>query len=228
MKTKSCKPIVIPIDTKDALQSDRKYLTITNGKLFNPFQNVYYQLFLISLEEEKIKKFETYYSILHNQLFKCIHNQQIFADYERKIIATQDMIPPKYIIQFIEEYNKNEVNAVNIEMTFDVYDDDVFAKHDWKPKLTNGFVNIINNQTNTNIQSFELDYKTSDKEYKYLKALLDKQKHIDELIDKFKNCYTEEEVYQLCLRKDKEHWAEHHNDEFNEINSINWFQNNKK
>ena len=34
----------------------------------------------------------------------------------KKVIATQSQIPPEYIQQFIEEYNKGEVKDIEIEM----------------------------------------------------------------------------------------------------------------
>ena len=71
----------------------------------------------------------------------------------KKVIATQEQISPEYIQQFIEEYNKGKVKDFEIEMKdWCDYDDNPCGgldKPDWRPKLTNGFVTIVNNSFRT-------------------------------------------------------------------------------
>jgi hypothetical protein len=92
--------------------------------------------------------------------------------YCKKVIATQDKISPEYIQQFIEEYNKGEVKDIEIEMNVvtmqesskSYEDNDILVngkivesihyelteaidktieKYGKQPKLTNGFITII-------------------------------------------------------------------------------------
>jgi hypothetical protein len=138
------------------------------------------QLIFISLDpDEEIKKGDKFYhvgrcemftvhQISENGLTKTIICEDIFrlpndkleftiSDC-KKVIATQDQLSPVFIKHFVEEYNKNDVKDVEIEMESNFYihkpmgkywqDEPVKMKSlsnwgDYKPKLTNGFVTIV-------------------------------------------------------------------------------------
>lgn len=73
-------------------------------------------------------------------------------DNEDKILVTESNIPKNYIQQFIEEYRIGKIS--NIEIEVDEIDgrllDEILDEVDYKPivrpKLTNGFVTIIDNK----------------------------------------------------------------------------------
>lgn len=118
MKTLKCRPVLVEVD--------KSFLYLHGGKLYNnrttmhipDGKQITQQLILISLNtDEKIEVGNKYYSTIHNQIFECINNKQYFEN-EFKVIATQSQLSPEYIQQFIEEYNKDEVKDVEIEMEF--------------------------------------------------------------------------------------------------------------
>ena len=95
-----------------------------------------------------IKPGDKYYSF-ETETIDILEENELSMSYDRKVIATQDQLPNEYIQQFVEEYNKGEVKDVEIEMTTTTYDDwmengtsPVYPK----PKLTMGFITIINKE----------------------------------------------------------------------------------
>ena len=154
MKTKKCRPILIETNEKNSLlwsyKGRRLYYNQAN---FNDLdETIYYQLILISLEDEKIEVGDSYYNELNCTVntYKSYHNKHNYNS--KKVIATQDKISPEYIDKFVEQYNSWEVEDIEIEME-DKFEsvnkglegfpeDDI----DWwvsKPKLTNRFINIV-------------------------------------------------------------------------------------
>lgn len=174
MTTKLCRPVLINTEQPVKIGSIMKYIKYSSfhdddidkpvGSLtLNKNHSViksnecwqHQQLILISLDpNEKIIKNDKYYSTIHKQIFKCVHNEQYFEN-EYKIITTQEQLSPEYIQQFVKEYNTNSVKDIEIEMQeeyslryytpaggieccdkYNIY---------FKPKLINGFINIITN-----------------------------------------------------------------------------------
>ena len=163
MKTKPCRFILLSSKEK-ALKGDI-IKVIETGKLsisaIDNNWNPKMELILISLDpDDKIEFGDIFYNDLFN-MFDVLIESNVIDDnileilnenkHNHKVIATQKQFSPKHICEFIQQYNKGEVKDVNIEMeeievedytdtTVDMYDQDV----EYKPKLINGFINIIN------------------------------------------------------------------------------------
>jgi len=85
-----------------------------------------------------------------------------------KVMTTQEQLSPKYIQQFIQEYNTNSVKDIEIEMRiiFEPYYKDTEVLN-----LKNNFVNII---TNTKSQIFYTEEEVSDLLFKLQKQIISK------------------------------------------------------
>jgi len=116
MKTNLCKPVLI--------KGDKSFLYLHSGKLYNNRTTMHIpdgkqiplQLILISLDsDEKIEDEDKYIHKQNNvyRILECISN--VLPMDAKKVIATQSQLSPEYIQQFIEEYNKGEVEDVEIE-----------------------------------------------------------------------------------------------------------------
>lgn len=157
MKTKLCKPILIEDITEESLHSDRMYLISVNNRLYNPFENSYYQLALVSIDpNEKIKIGDrVIYQMNDGHITDLIVDNTINTYPERwqgfkKVMAAQSRISPEYTNQFVEEFNKNEIKDVDIEMeeiTEPIQDGDWSKYTQYKPKLTNDFITIIKEES---------------------------------------------------------------------------------
>ena len=141
------------------------------GKLlvFGNFENSYQneckkqELILISLEDEKIEGNNYVYNNKRKiiELFKYIQGtcEEIFC---RKVITRQSQIPAEYISKFIEQYNNGSVEDLEIEMEHYWINSDSIKGNFFtevakfepsinqydailnnRPKLTNGFVTIV-------------------------------------------------------------------------------------
>lgn len=179
MKTKLCRPVLIKTNKESNLQ-------ITNGKLYysdklfcanhpdmpevgfiNPNQNQ--QLILISLDtNERIEEGDKFY----NQDLHLIGELIVPNTYRNvfKVIATQyqSQLSPEYIQQFVEEYNKKEVKDVEIKWDYregeflTELENCPYAPTINEPKLTDGFVTIVNeNNTLPEIVQSLLDKKAN-------------------------------------------------------------------
>lgn len=117
MKTLLVRPLFVKIDTKDSLISDRNILTFSDGKIYNPFKNEYYQLILISLDpDEKIEVGDVFYSSKYNTIDTLASNGVIDKLTSYKVIATQDQLSPDLIYQLVCEYNNEGMQDFEIEM----------------------------------------------------------------------------------------------------------------
>lgn len=168
MKTKLCKPILI--DDEENIYKDELSLfddkLIINSKLKSSSDTK--QIVVVSLDkDDKIKSGDLI--TIGNRII-IAPNTDRFIGF-RKVIATQDQLSPEYIQQFIEEYNNDNVkdieiamNEVTIQESSSKYENnDILVNGDIvnsinytltevidktvekynKPKLTNGFITII-------------------------------------------------------------------------------------
>lgn len=154
--TKLCRPILVPIESNNLLITDRKYLSLSNGRLYNPFKNCHYQLILISLDpEENIEECDLKYNPKLNTIWKHNRENKEIPDNIKhitsidtvKVIATEEQLSQEYIKQFVEEYNKGVINDLEIEMEEDGYiinkSFPASVKQRLVIKLKNGFVTIV-------------------------------------------------------------------------------------
>ena len=203
------------------------------------------QLILISLDpDEKIEVGDWFINEqIEGGIALWQHNGEIKPNSNpRKVIATSDksvnapfggkdifnfpFIPNTYIHQFIKEYNNGEIKDVRIEMEKHIdqhpdwkpsYNnpDDPPTISFWLPKLTNGFVTIIEPEKETH-SDIVLDHNNF-----WDNPTQPEPKHNVRQI-KTHTVYTEEEVEKLCYDAMKERdyipWCV-----FQE-----WFNQNKK
>ena len=207
MKTHKVRPVLI--STTDTLNI-YNILSRPNGKILICNTGAEYrrllglgwipkELILISLENEKIEVGDTFVNDYGEIIVatKEIVAQLYFP--KKKVIARQSQIPSKYISKFIEQYNNNCVEDIEIEME-ERFEEDTSKSYIQgkgqpaikivEPKLTNGFVTIIEKNTIT---------------------------------------YTEEEVKQLLSKFGNHimiHPNLDFGEEYEE--AINWFEQNKK
>ena len=199
MKTKFCTPTLVEIKSENTLNSDRKHLSLFDGKLYNPFKNRYYDLILISLDDnERIDVGDKYFDSEVGYV-DVLRDGELPMSYDKKVIVKEKQIPLKYLNQFIEEYNKKgEVKDVEIEWQTDWNKETIMCMEGYgdnpdkfpfepKPKLTNGFITIV--------------YKTKEPIY-----------------------YTEDEVKNLCSKS----WLKQPNTTNMLVEFNTWFDKNKK
>lgn len=169
MKTKLCRPVLI--EDKNIIQDFpeneyRDYLSLFISKHPNSKASLSLerqqgfmdkinpqQLILISLKpNEKVENSDLIYweSKIYNGKDFIEMRYPVYSDFF-KVIATQDQIPPEYIQQFIEEYNKGKVKDVEIEMFEPTLytEDGLDYKDNIQPKLTNGFITIVEKKSIT-------------------------------------------------------------------------------
>lgn len=147
MKIKLVRPVLMPVD--------KSFLYLHGGKLYNNRTTMHIpdgkqqpqQLILISLEEEKIEVGDTFYDTYSKNMgIASVNFGKVGDDTSKKVIATQSQLSPEYVQQFINEYNKGEVKDIRIEMIEKIHNHYSGANAQWKellPKLTNGFVTIV-------------------------------------------------------------------------------------
>lgn len=141
MKTKLCRPILIDI-----------------ANIKQDFSKDEYRTYL-SLFESKHPNGKNYLSLAwqFNYTDKINPKQLVLISFDKdninKVIATQNQLSPEYIQQFIKEYNNDTVKDIEILMEESCCDNkvngginspDCCHKHIIQPKLTNGFITIIN------------------------------------------------------------------------------------
>ncbi len=234
MKTKKVKPVLIKSEKfTNIVQILKDTISFTTTP--NIPGGKYLQLILISLDpDEKIEDGDILLdSDLKTsfELFSPYEEGDIAVDKFYKVIANQHQIPPEYIKQFIGEYNKGEVKNVEIEMEEYDYVEEWSDNHGayetfkLKPRITNGFVTIINNHTE------EKNIIYGDKAYSFdeFRKLMTKPNPIY-LIDPTdiknpKPVYTEEEVKDLILK------AFDTQEKYQIVDKeliLDWFDQNKK
>ena len=159
MKTKLVRPVLVETNEKNSLlwsyKGRRLYYNQAN---FNDLdETIYYQLILISLEDEKIEVGDKCFNannptdVINNIInidsnTSCL-NANSFKESWKKIIAAQDQLSPEYIAKFVEQYNNGEVNDVEIEvytMNEGYTDVNDYPYQEINIlKLSNGFITII-------------------------------------------------------------------------------------
>jgi hypothetical protein len=173
MKIKSLKPKLIEIDEYiedyPFLGLENNKLSIYTEKNKSNFNVIPQKLILISLDnEDKIYIGDDYYSSTLNIIFNAYSDSIVKSSNEslncHKVFATQSQISAEYIQKFIEEYNTGNIKDIEIVMVDNnpnnqelLYNNEhgeyffedvvnekiktVFLKY--KPKLTNGFITIV-------------------------------------------------------------------------------------
>lgn len=163
MKTKLCKPVLVEINEESNLfrKKGADFLEyIPNNNYEGPY--IGYELILISLDpDDKIKEGDIipYVICWANETYEYFNSnngiRKSKIPYVKKVIATQDQIPPEYIQQFVKEYNEDEVKDVEIEIDLfwnnggkygiQPFPNETATEKDrvYKSKLTNGFITIV-------------------------------------------------------------------------------------
>lgn len=208
MKTKLCRPILVPTKEKSTFDGQ---LCLNGNHLFiarecDDVGDLQPQkLILISLDPEE--KIEVGDKVLrpdgviiimsHSDMVAYLDSQ---SNATKKIIATQDQLPKEYIQQLVEQYNSHKVEDVEIEIIEDY-----------------GHI--------------DKDYDPDDQENaifigEYLKLNDENQVQI---VKRKPILYTEEEVKELLLKSVEETCTKHKviQQIFKDNLSI-WFEQNKK
>lgn len=157
MKTKLGRPVLV--ESKEKLAAgqlailDNKLITVMSEfQIFAKPQ----QLIMVSLEpDEKIEVGEYYIHRYDNHSEMVQNTSGRSYGGKPKVIALQSQISPEDIQRCIDEYNGGEMKEVEIEMEAvpNEFDNPItnpeglenFEGSKWELKLTNGFINIINN-----------------------------------------------------------------------------------
>ena len=144
MKTKHVRPVLV--ESKD-IHSQLEIDSISIGKLSYELKQYHckhpQELILISLEDEKIEEGE-YLNLAHRVIVQPTDLEWANSNSNnlKKVIARQSQIPQKYISKFIEQYNNSCVEDLEIEMENKIAIDG-HTVIGIEPKLTNGFVTIV-------------------------------------------------------------------------------------
>ena len=154
MKTKKVRPVLVEIkDASNIFENNDKTLSFYENKQHASSGGKKFELILISLEDEKIEVGDKY-------LDDCLLIREAVTSDEdywsrrpeyKKVIARQSQIPQKYISKFIEQYNNSCVEDLEIEMEKCWINSDNVKGNSFtedavliiQPKLTNGFVTIV-------------------------------------------------------------------------------------
>ena len=225
MKTHKVRPVLVETKEKSRIChltakgkefNDLRYLEIEAPTILD---SINYQLILISLEDEEIEVGNKYYDE-HNNLVLTATTQSDHNVYHyKKVIATQEQLSPELIQQLVDEYNNEGMKDFKIEME-EITDEETIASSSgfslkvpinikYLPKLTNGFVTIIEKLQMPKISADDLPLANGG--------------------------YTEEEVKELIIQAllevdtlvttcgQRDGWVELNNKEID-----NWFNKNKK
>ena len=164
MKTKKVRPVLVEIkDASNIFENNDKTLSFYEHKQHASSGGKKFELILISLEDEKIEEGE-YLNLAHRVIVQPTDLEWANSNSNnlKKVIARQSQIPQKYISKFIEQYNNSCVEDLEIEMEkcwinsdnvkgnsftevakFEPSINDFDAVLIIQPKLTNGFVTIV-------------------------------------------------------------------------------------
>ena len=221
MKTKLCRPVLVPISLKKIqpkdcigkifLNKDNVASILTNIediiKSNSYFKAIPQELILISLDpEEKIEVDKLHLNVWNNEIItmdlatKNMLDCGMLHNPHCKIIATQCQLPQEYIQQIVEQFNSGKVEDIEIEIIEDY-----------------GHI--------------DKDYDPDDQENaifigEYLK--LNDENQI-QIVKRKPILYTEEEVKELLLKSVEETCTKHKviQQIFKDNLSI-WFEQNKK
>ena len=148
MKTKRVRPILVEIKGYVGQYpflglNDNKLSLYTNENPSN-FNVMAQELILISLEDEKIEVGNEYLDDC-GLIRKAVTSDEDYwkrrPDY-KKVIARQSQISPEYISKFVEQYNQDCIEDLEIEMENKIAIDG-HTVIGIEPKITNGFVTIV-------------------------------------------------------------------------------------
>ena len=164
MKTKRVRPVLVEIkDASNIFENNDKTLSFYEYKQHASSGGKKFELILISLEDEKIEEGE-YLNLTHRVIVQPTDLEWANSNSNnlKKVIARQSQISPEYITKFIEQYNKGCIEDLEIEMEkcwinsdnvkgnsftevakFEPSINDFDAVLIIQPKLTNGFVTIV-------------------------------------------------------------------------------------
>ena len=164
MKTKRVRPVLVEIkDASNIFENNDKTLSFYEHKQHASSGGKKFELILISLEDEKIEEGE-YLNLTHRIIVQPTDLEWANSNSNnlKKVIARQSQISPEYITKFIEQYNKGCIEDLEIEMEkcwinsdnvkgnsftevakFEPSINDFDAVLIIQPKLTNGFVTIV-------------------------------------------------------------------------------------
>ena len=243
MKTKRVRPVLV--ESKD-IHSQLEIDSISIGKLSYEVKQYHckhpQELILISLEDEKIEIGELVYKAdTKSKIYKHIPTTNSWYKDEKKVIARQSQISPEYISKFIEQYNNDCVEDLEIEMEeLYIYPDGTKskisrlmpdAKPVEEPNLTNGFVTIVEKEYSYNLLSnmqYYMEYCQANG-YVTPQDWLNKFKHYSDRKEPIS--YTEEEVKSLCSEAYSLGLSSLKSEipDLEEMMELdNWFENNKK
>ena len=164
MKTKKVRPVLVEIkDASNIFENNDKTLSFYEHKQHASSGGKKFELILISLEDEKIEEGECL-NLAHRVIVQPTDLEWANSNSNnlKKVIARQSQISPEYISKFIAQYNKGCVEDLEIEMEkcwinsdnvkgnsftevakFEPSINDFDAVLIIQPKLTNGFVTIV-------------------------------------------------------------------------------------
>ena len=164
MKIKKVRPVLVEIkDASNIFENNDKTLSFYEHKQHASSGGKKFELILISLEDEKIEEGE-YLNLAHRVIVQPSDLEWANSNSNnlKKVIARQSQIPLEYISKFIEQYNQGCVEDLEIEMEkywinsdnvkgnsftevakFEPSINDFDAVLIIQPKLTNGFITIV-------------------------------------------------------------------------------------
>ena len=161
MKTIRVRPVLLPTNYVGAtltLYHDGKGNYPQLSTNLNKLQyHTNQEIILISLDE-KIEVGDTYCYFEKNtwNIRKCLKKEEQYFDKQYKLIATQSQLSPELINQLITEYNNGGMQDFEIEMEKSCCDirvngginsPDCCHNHIIKPKLTNGFITVVEKES---------------------------------------------------------------------------------
>lgn len=141
MKTKKGRLILIPTTEKTGITLGDNITRNIPGD----FRGQNYQLILVSLENDKIEVGDLMYKAdIKGNLYKHIPTDNVWYKDAKKVIATQSQLSESYIQKFIQQYNADKVEDVEIEMEEDG-DVELQGREyiNYSPKLINGFITFV-------------------------------------------------------------------------------------
>ena len=220
MKTKKVRPVLVEIkDASNIFENNDKTLSFYEYKQHASSGGKKFELILISLEDEKIEERDEFVHYWFNEnstnkdrivvstADENTNDKKHRKSFIGKVIARQSQISPEYISKFIEQYNNDCVEDLEIEMEeLYIYPDGTKskisrlmpdAKPVEEPNLTNGFVTIVEKEYSYNLLSnmqYYMEYCQANG-YVTPQDWLNKFKHYSDRKEPIS--YTEEEVNKL-------------------------------
>lgn len=142
--THKVRPVLVETKEPANIIGWKNKVQLTNDNI-SQLVDKYYQLILISLEDEKIEVGELCY---HKGSKEVVNYQNggFPKGHCFKVIATQSQLSPELIQQLVYEYNNGGMKDFEIEFdNIRIGTEDISGMgiYDYKPKLTNGFVTVV-------------------------------------------------------------------------------------